>query len=216
MILVVGPPIGLLLISAVGDRSAFDSRYLTVCVAPLYVMSGWLWSRLVRPGLRPVAGAVAVAAAIALTLWQNQDPDNPKLYELREAMQTVNAMARPGDAVMIVPQHNELGGKDPVIEFYEPRDGLRYVDTSPPSRRGVVPPEEMWTRVSRTEPGQLFVLYGPSTLDETREDDASTTYDGFISSKSRQLTRLDYANVSVKVYAPRWQDAGRIRPLPER
>ncbi len=74
LILVVGPPIGLLLISAVGDRSAFDSRYLTVCVAPLYEMSGWLWSRLVRPRLRPVAGAVAVAAAIALTLWQNRIP----------------------------------------------------------------------------------------------------------------------------------------------
>ncbi len=212
--LVVGPPVGLILVSIFAERSAFDSRYLTVCVAPLYVVSGWLWTRLVQPKLRPVVGTLMVAGAIALTIWQNNDPANPKLYELREAMQTVNSYARPGDAVMIVPQVNELGGKDPVINYYEPRDGLRYVDTSPEGRAGVVPPETMWDRVSETKPERIFVLYGFDSLAyETAQGELSTgdgvsaAYDGFLDSKSRQIARLNYANVSVKVYAPRWKEA---------
>jgi mannosyltransferase len=213
--LVVGPPVGLILVSIFAERSAFDSRYLTVCVAPLYVVSGWLWTRLVQPRLRPVVGTVMVAAAISLTIWQNNDPANPKLYELREAMQTVNSFAKPGDAVMVVPQVNELGGQDPVINYYEPRDGLRYVDTSPEGRAGVVAPETMWDRVSRTKPDRIFVLYGFDSLAyETSDGELSTgdgvsaAYDGFLDSKSRQIARLNYANVSVKVYAPRWKEAG--------
>ncbi len=213
--LVAGPPLGLIMISIFADRSAFDSRYLTVCVAPLYVLSGWLWVRLVQPRLRPLVGSVMVAAAIALTIWQNNDPANPKLYELREAMQTVNSLARPGDAVMIVPQVNELGGKDPVINYYEPREGLRYVDTSPQGRAGVVPPEQMWDRMSRTKPERIFVLYGFDSLAyETSDGELSTgdglsaSYDGFLDAKSRSLNRFDYANVSVQVYAPRWKENG--------
>ncbi len=215
LILVIGPPVGLILISILAERSAFDSRYLTVCAAPLYVMSGWLWTRLVQPRLRPLVGAVMVAAAIGLSLWQNHDPANPKLYELREAMQTVNAFARPGDAVMVVPQVNELGGQDPVINYYEPRDGLRYVDTSPEGRAGVVPPETMWERVSQTKPDRVFVLYGFDSLAyATNEgelatgDGLSAAYDGFLDAKSRPIAHLNYANVVVKVYAPRWKEAG--------
>jgi uncharacterized membrane protein len=212
--LVIGPPVGLILISIVAERSAFDSRYLTVCAAPLYVVSGWLWTRLVQPRLRPVVGAVMVAAAVGLSLWQNHDPANPKLYELREAMQTVNNYARPGDAVMIVPQVNELGGQDPVTNYYEPRAGLRYVDTSPEGRAGVVPAETMWERVSQTKPERIFVLYGFNSLAyETAEgelatgDGVSAAYDGFLDTKSRQIARLNYANVTVKVYAPRWKES---------
>ncbi len=213
--LVVGPPVGLILISVFAERSAFDSRYLTVCAAPLYVASGWLWTRLVQPRLRPVTGALMVAGAIALTIWQNHDPANPKLYELREAMESVNSFARPGDAVMIVPQVNELGGRDPVINYYKPREGLRYVDTSPEGRAGVVPPAAMWDRVSETEPERIFVLYGFNSLAyETNEgelatgDGVSAAYDGFLDTKSRQVARLNYANVTVKVYAPRWKESG--------
>ncbi len=212
--LIAGPPLGLVLVSVVAERSAFDSRYLTVCIAPLYVVCGWLWTQLVQPRLRPVIGTAMVAGAIALTIWQNNDPANPKLYELREAMQAVNSYARPGDAVMIVPQVNELGGKDPVINYYEPRDGLRYVDTSPEGRAGVVAPEAMWDRVSETKPERIFVLYGFDSLAyETAEGELSTgdgvsaAYDGFLDSKSRQIARLNYVNVSVKVYAPRWKEA---------
>lgn len=213
--LIAGPPLGLLLISILAERSAFDSRYLTVCVAPLYVVCGWLWTQLVQPRLRPVVAAVAITGAIGLTMWQNHDPANPKLYELREAMQAVNSFARPGDAVMIVPQVNELGGEDPVVNYYEPRDGLRYVDTSPEGRAGVVPPNTMWKRVSQTKPERIFALYGFDSLAyETSDGDLSTgdgvssAYDGFLDTKSRQIARLDYANVTVKVYAPRWKKSG--------
>jgi len=212
--LVVGPPVGLVLVSVVTERSAFDSRYLTVCVAPLYVLSGSLWTRLVQPRLRFAVAAAMVTAATGLTLWQNHDPANPKLYELREAMQTVNAFARPGDAVMIVPQVNELGGQDPVTSYYRPREGLRYVDTSPEGRAGAVPVETMWERVSQTRPERIFVLYGFDSLAyETSRgelatgDGVSAAYDGFLDRKSRQIARVNYANVTVKVYAPRWKEA---------
>jgi len=211
--LVLGPPLGLVLISLATDRSAFDSRYLTVCAAPLYVLAGWLWARLVGPRARPVLGALAVVAAVGLTVWQNHDPGNPKLYELREAMQTVNAFARPGDAMMIAPQVNELGGRDPVVNYYEPRRGLRYVDTSPAGRAGVVPAETMWNRVSRTRPRRIFVLYGfDSLVYETPDgavatgDGVSAAYDRYLDERSRRVARLDYANVTLKVYAPRWKE----------
>lgn len=213
--LVLGPPLGLVLISLVADRSAFDSRYLTVSAAPLYVLAGWLWSRLVKPGAQPLVGALMAVAAVGLTFWQNQDPGNPKLYELREAMETVNTFARPGDAMMIAPQVNELGGRDPVVNYYKPRKGLRYVDTSPNGRAGVVAPETMWKRVSRTRPRRIFVLYGFDSLAYQKPDGTvatgngvSASYDRYLDERAGRVARLNYANVTVKVYAPRWKERG--------
>jgi 4-amino-4-deoxy-L-arabinose transferase-like glycosyltransferase len=205
------PPFMLVSLSLLAPRSAFDSRYLTVCAAPLYVVSGWAWTWLRNRRLRVVIGLALVAAAMAGAVWQNHDPSNPKLYQLREALTAINALARPGDAVMLVPQVNELGGRDPVLSFYRPAPGVRSVDTSPDGEPGTVAPEETWRRARRTRPERLFVVYGFNALVYSLGDarvltgsGLSVRYDRFLAARGRRVGTLRYANVTVGVYAPDW------------
>lgn len=100
-----------------------------------------------------------------------------------------------------------------MVNYYEPRRGVRYVDTSPAGRAGVVSAETMWNRVSRSRPRRIFVLYGFDSLTYETPDGAvatgdgvSAAYDRYLDERSRRVARLAYANVTLKVYAPRWKE----------
>jgi len=210
-VLLLLPPLVLIAVSLLAPRSAFDSRYLTVCAAPLYLLAGRAFADL--PGRRVrVALALALAAAgMATAVWQNYDRSNPKLYELREAMASVNEFGRPGDALMLVPQVNELGSRDPVLNYYRPAAGLRVVDTSLDGGPAIVAPPDMWRRLRATRPERVFVVYGFNALTYSSQSGVltggglSSAYDSYLADRSRMVGSLRYANVTLRVYAPSWR-----------
>ncbi len=207
IVLFVLPPLLLAAVSLLAPRSAFDSRYLTVCAAPLYVLAGGAWGSVPGARLRVLLGTLLVTGAALLAVWQSHDPSNPRLFELREAVGAVNALARPGDAVMLVPQVNELEGREPVLAHYRPRPGLQVVDTSPGGRAGTVAPAQMWRRLGPERARRVFVVYGFDALVYSVRDARVLTgsglaqaYDRYLTERSAHVARLVYANVNVRAY----------------
>jgi uncharacterized membrane protein len=127
VMLVCLPTLALIAATLVTPRSVFDSRYLTVCVPPIYVLLSGGWNLLPATRARAFAGSALIVAGIATAVWQNSDPGNPKLYQLRAAVRTVNEYGESGDAVMLVPQVNELNGHDAVLNYYRLAHGMRVV-----------------------------------------------------------------------------------------
>lgn len=199
------PPLTLAAASLLLGHSAFDSRYLAVCAAPLYVLGGWLFGVLVPSRARRPAGALLIAAAVTATLWQNSDPGNPKLYDLKEAVAMVNRDARPGDAVLLVPQNNEASGREPILSYYPPAAGVRVVDTVPKGLPGTVPPSATWTRLQALRPTRVFVI-SPVYDRRSTGAHAARTYDDYLSARALKFTTAQFANVSVRGYAPVWGD----------
>jgi hypothetical protein len=199
------PPLTLAGASLLLGNSAFDSRYLAVCAAPLYLLGGWLFGVLVPRQARTAAGALLIAAAVTATLWQNGDPGNPKLYDLKQALATVNRVAQPGDAVMLVPQNNEVSGREPILSYYRLAAGVHIVDTVPDGRAGSVAPAVTWARVRALRPAHVFVVtpvYGRRSSGAK----AARTYDDYLSARALRFTTVQFANVSVRGYAPAWSD----------
>jgi hypothetical protein len=212
VMLVCLPTLALIAATLVTPRSVFDSRYLTVCVPPIYVLLSGGWNLLPATRARAFAGSALIVAGIATAVWQNSDPGNPKLYQLRAAVRTVNEYGESGDAVMLVPQVNELNGHDAVLNYYRLAPGLRQVDTTPHGRAGTVMPQQMWRRLPRDRPARVFVVYGYDALtyraspskQVTTGAHLSVSYDQFLRRRGRLVAGLRYANVTLRVYAPRW------------
>jgi hypothetical protein len=212
VLLVSLPTLALIAATLVTPRSVFDSRYLTVCVPPIYLLLTGGWNMLPRTRTRALAGGVLIAAGVATAVWQNSDPGNPKLYGLRDAVRAVDQYAQAGDAVMLVPQVNELNGHDAVLNYYRLAPGLRHVDTTPDGRAGTVAPQVMWQRLAVNRPARVFVVYGYDALtyrasartQVTTGAQLSASYDQFIRQHARVVAGLHYANVTLRVYAPHW------------
>jgi uncharacterized membrane protein len=204
LLLVALPPLVLIVLALITSRSIFDSRYLIVAVPPLYLLVGRLLAGL-RGRRGALCAALLIAAGIALSVQQNFAPDNPKLYELRSAVGVVNGHARPGDAVMFVPQINERGRRETITNYYGLTPGVRLVDTTPNGLSGSVSPGRAWTRLRSTRPRRLYVAYGDDTaVQGGGVTGVSEAYDRFFSERSRVVARLRFANVVVRVYAPNW------------
>jgi hypothetical protein len=197
------PPLTLAAASLLLGHSAFDSRYLTVCAAPLFLLGGWLFGVLVPSRARGPVGALVIATLVATTLWQNGDPSNPKLYDLKAAIATVNREARPGDAVLLVPQNNEASGREPILSYYHLAAGVQVVHTVPKAGVGTVSPSATWARVEALRSAHVFIvspIYGTGSAGA----DAARTYDDYLSARAVMFTTAQFANVSVRGYAPVW------------
>jgi len=211
LLLVALPVLSLMLASLVGPRTVFDVRFLMVSAAPLYVLLGALWpspgstrgwvSTRVRMGLAGALSALAVWVAIG----QASDLSNPKLYDYRGAIATVNDRAQGGDAVLLLPQFNAVGqlgsGEDSVLRYYRLRPELRGVKNADvsgqvPTRRTL---ERLWGRVTVTEPRRLFVLY--TFEDQSAAGNISRAYRASISSRAREISAVEFANITVREYA---------------
>jgi hypothetical protein len=186
--LFVFPPAALVLISLVAPHSIFDPRYLTVAVPPLYVLAGRALG-----GLVPRSLCVAVAALIpvcsGLALWQNQDPSNPKLYQLREAVHAASAHSRSGDVLVLAPELMST----PVLEYYRPSGKLVGIDTTSP--------EQAWQRIASRRARRVFLITSFENAAAGREETAA--YRRYFAARSTAISTREFVNVTLRVYTLR-------------
>jgi uncharacterized membrane protein len=193
--------------SVLGPRSVFDPRFLAVCAVPLYVLAGRLLAGLRGWMLGPAVGIVA-AGAVGASLWQNTSRTNPKLYDYRQALAAINARARPGDAIMLMPNFAAAGVPgNPVFDYYRPRPGLAVIDTS---RIGQATPagtgravRDAWRQVQQMRPARVFTIDAFSH-DQERGRRAAATARGFLRYHARTLARVSLPNASVTEYLTYW------------
>jgi len=78
--------------------------------------------------------------------------------------------------------------------------GVRNVDLSGqrPTRRAL---KRLWGRVTVTEPRRLFVLY--TFEGQGAAGELARTYRTFISSRAREVSTAQFANVTLREYAVR-------------
>ena len=123
------PAATLVAASVLGPRSAFDPRFLAVCAVPLYLLAGGLLAGLPRAAAICVVAVLACGGAAA-AVWQNSSPANPKLYDYEGAMRRINALARPGDVVLLLPNFSAAGvDGEPVYDYYPLAPGVRAIET---------------------------------------------------------------------------------------
>jgi hypothetical protein len=187
--LVALPPALLVLVSAVG-RNVFDPRYLTVAVAPLYLLLGALWGG-IPAGRAKLAGSVAlVGLAVAGSVIQVRDPSNPKLFELREALRGAAAATDPGDVLVLVPDFQ----RRPVMHYYEPSSGVRVVAATRAA--------ETWRDAVSDDPRRVVLI---STFEHEalgERDRGPAEYRRYFAARGELVSKQPYINATVRVYRP--------------
>ena len=183
LMLAVVPPLLLVVASVVSGKAAFDPRYLTVSVAPLYLLVGRMIAEL-PPRAWRVAGAALIAGAVAASVAQTREPWNNKLYEIDKALATVQREARPGDALMLMPAFQRA----PVLHYYRPRPGLEIVSPTSPD-----------AALAAAGPGRRVFLV------TTFEDDALNEsnpreYRDRLAAAAHLLAKHEYVNATVRLY----------------
>jgi mannosyltransferase len=204
--LAVLPAAALVAVSVLGPRSAFDPRFLAVCAVPLYLLAGGLLAGLPRAAPACVVAVLACAGA-AGAVWQNTSPANPKLYDYEGAIGRINALARPGDAVLLLPDFSAAGvDGEPVYDYYPLRSGVRAIETgrvvqrSPAeTRRNLV---AVWQDVRRARPPRVFVI--DDFADNPRGRASARVAHAALAARATRVARLPYAHTSVHVYVPSW------------
>jgi mannosyltransferase len=120
-------PIVALLVIGIFNPGVFDVRYF-IASAPLFVV---LAGRI--GALKPVAlAATFVVLAVALSN-QQLDPTNPRRYDYREALATLQHRLGPRDVLLYEPAELRY-----VLERYAPRLVARPLDGTLPNRREAV------------------------------------------------------------------------------
>ena len=107
-------------------RDLFDIRYLSTTVPPLFILLARSVTGVVRSVRALVIVSVVLIASLGVGLADQQlNGSNPRLYDFRGAVATINTHARPGDDVLFVPDDlNE------VIEYYAPRLHISSLDSA--------------------------------------------------------------------------------------
>lgn len=200
------PAAVLVAVSVLGPRSAFDARFLAVCAVPLYLLGGALLAGLPRRALAGL-GSVLMLAAVLGALWQNSSSANPKLYDYAGALEHVNAVARPGDAVLLLPNFSAAGNAgEPIYGYYQLRPGVRAIDTrrivqgSPQATRRTL--ATVWESVVRARPERVFVIDGFATHGGGRASSAAARR--FLTAQGPREGVVPFAQAAVHVYRPAW------------
>lgn len=132
-------PAALLLAAGMEKRFLYDVRYMSGVAAALVLLGARLLTGSSRSRRLQLVGCVAVVAALLAGLGDEQlNGTNPRLYDFRGALKSVNAQWRAGDVLVYAPSDIQT-----VIAYYSPQ--ARAV--SPAARLPEVP-----------EGGTIFVL----------------------------------------------------------
>jgi hypothetical protein len=150
---------------------------------------------------------VLACAGAAASVWQNSSPANPKLYDFEGALGRINALARPGDAVLLLPNFAAAGvDGEPVYDYYPLAPGVRAIETghvvgrsAAGTRRNLV---AVWQDVRRARPRRVFVI--DTFADSPRGRAASRAARAVIASRATRVARLPYAHAGVDIYRPSW------------
>jgi hypothetical protein len=204
--LVLLPP-ALLIAVSLYVQPVFDPRFLTVCAAPLFLVVGAAASAPRSRALRASALAALVTVGTALSVWQANNPQNPKMYQLRESIAAANALSRPGDVLLMVPHLNTaIGGQnstDPVTAYYRPRQSLRLLSAS--SAGALTRPEAVWKSVRRTRPRRAFIVFGfESARSLAAGASLSARYRDFFGKHATGVRTHRFTNVVLRVYTFDW------------
>jgi hypothetical protein len=119
-----------LLALGIGNPQVFDVRYFVLVIPFVLVLLGRLgtaWPR-TATGRTLVVGAMAVVFSIGL-VDQQLDPKNPRRYDFREALASVQAHTRPGDVLLYEPEELRY-----VLDRYAPGVTARPLDGVLPTR----------------------------------------------------------------------------------
>ncbi len=194
--LIALPPAMLAASSWLGPRSAFDPRFVVVCAPPLCVAVAALAESVPRPRVAAAGLAAVAVLALAAGVRQGFDDANPKLYELREAVATANRLARPGDALVMVPQLNTaVDGErslDPVTAYYRPAAPLRRLELD--STADVA---ALW----RARPRRVLAIYGFERAGgDTPAGRRTAAQRRALERHSRATRTLRFANVTLRVH----------------
>jgi mannosyltransferase len=200
------PAAALVAVSVLGPRSAFDPRFLAVCAVPLYLLAGGLLSVLPRPALACAIGLLACGGA-AGAVWQNSSPANPKLYDYAGALERINALAQPGDAVLLLPNFSAAGvDGEPVYDYYPLAPGVRAIETGRVVQRSPAATRRnlaaAWQDVRRARPRRVFVI--DDFADNPRGRAADRAAHAVLDGRATRVARLPYAHASVEIYVPAW------------
>ena len=180
LVLVLVPLIGMFVLSEF-KVSLGDVRYLSTTVPILLLLLARGITSLAT-GRRLLAASVGAMAAVMVIALADQQlsSTNPRRYDFREALQRVDAQARPGDKILFDPVNDEL---NTVTTFYSPK-----VKASP------------LTRAPTTKSGHAtFVVASPVLMNGT---DRATLYSalGSLAFRHHLAQHWVYPNVEVWVY----------------
>ncbi|SEH10244.1 lysylphosphatidylglycerol synthase domain-containing protein [Thermoleophilum album] len=188
--------------SWLGPRSVFDPRYLTVIAPPLFLLVGALVAqtgRRLAGNLRLLAAFAVAVLLVSLSVIQGQDRGNPRLFQLREALQAAAQATAPGDALALVPQFPLTNlHYDPVLAYYRPPRSRRVIDTlNGPGRR----PREAWTMAARSGSRRIALV---TTFEGQALSQGLASPSRFVQafrSYGPLLEKRSFAGVQVRVYA---------------
>ena len=182
------PPLLLVVASALA-RNVFDPRYLTVSVAPLYILLGALWQAVPAGRWRRAGGAALVALACAVSVVEVTDAGNPKLYQLREAMAAVRADTAPGDALVLAPDFQ----RKPVVHYYGAPAGVRVIPA--------IEPAGTWRAARGAQRVALVSEFDDAALAGTTE--GPEAFRRYFAAHGRLVAKHTYAHTTVRIYQPR-------------
>jgi hypothetical protein len=123
---VLVPGVALFVLGSV-KRDLFDIRYLAVAVPVLFVLIARMVTGLSprRVAVMTASGLVGAALLVGL-IDQQYNGTNPRLYDFRGALATVEAHARPGDIVLYDPVDLRE-----VVQYYAPNMTLKPLSSRP-------------------------------------------------------------------------------------
>ncbi|HEX3839313.1 MAG TPA: glycosyltransferase family 39 protein [Acidimicrobiales bacterium] len=104
-------------------RNLFDIRYLSTAVPVLFVLIARMVTGISRKTVTVVAGTSLVIATMLVGLIDQQyNGTNPRTYDFRQAIEPVEAQARPGDIISYDPVDLRE-----VVQYYAPKPVLEPV-----------------------------------------------------------------------------------------
>jgi len=112
---VIGPGLAMFALGLV-KRNLFDVRYLSTTVPILFVLVARLVTGIAtRRALVALATAALVATLVGGLVDQQYNGANPRIYDFSQALQRVDAEARPGDLLLYDPSDLVR-----VVQYYSP------------------------------------------------------------------------------------------------
>jgi uncharacterized membrane protein len=119
LVAVVVVPVIAMFILGEFKASLADVRYLSTTVPVLLLMIARAVTSLASSKRTLTIAVVAVVAVMSVALFNQQfSSSNPRRYNFREALNRVDAEARPGDLILYDPLNAEM---EPVITYYSPK-----------------------------------------------------------------------------------------------
>jgi hypothetical protein len=122
-------------------------------------------------------------------------------------VRAINARARPGDAVVLLPNYQAAGTMgQPVFDYYRPKAGLRIPAAytvgqgdGAATRRSM---DGVWRALARDRPGRVFVIDAFSRNPQTATTAGAARQ--FLRARSRKLDVIPFTHATVRVLRPDW------------